>query len=135
MANTATPLNNTYKVWMDEQMYKPHFSGQAAYFLPPLANYVSGPTGMLYNPGTALSPKYKNHFFVAEFVGSPAASGIHAFTLKPKGASFETKYDQENSGQRTGYGSGLRARRGHVRGGLGERLGYKKLRPDLETRR
>ena len=83
------PLNNTYKVWMDEQMYKPNFAGQAAYFLPPLANYVSGPTGMLYNPGTALGPKYKNHFFVAEFVGSPAASGIHAFTLKPKGASFE----------------------------------------------
>ncbi|GAB2592009.1 PVC-type heme-binding CxxCH protein [Spirosoma areae] len=83
------PLNNTYKVWMDEQMHKPHFAGQAAYFLPPLANYVSGPTGMLYNPGTALGPKYKDHFFVAEFVGSPAASGIHAFTLKPKGASFE----------------------------------------------
>ncbi|WP_338876166.1 HEAT repeat domain-containing protein [Spirosoma sp. SC4-14] len=83
------PLNNTYKVWMDEQMFKPRFDGQAAYILPPLANFVSGPAGMLYNPGTALSPKYKNTFFIAEFVGSPAASGIHAFTLKPKGASFE----------------------------------------------
>ncbi|MCK8494998.1 HEAT repeat domain-containing protein [Spirosoma sp. RP8] len=83
------PLNNTYKVWMDEQMYKPRFDGQAAYILPPLANFVSGPAGMLYNPGTALSPKYKNTFFIAEFVGSPAQSGIHAFTLKPKGASFQ----------------------------------------------
>ena len=83
------PLNNTYKVWMDEQMFKPRFEGQAAYFLPPLANFVSGPAGMLYNPGTALSPKYKNTFFVAEFVGSPAQSGIHAFTLKPNGASFQ----------------------------------------------
>ncbi|AQG82359.1 heme-binding protein [Spirosoma montaniterrae] len=83
------PLNNTYKVWMDEQMYKPRFDGQAAYFLPPIANFVSGPTGMLYNPGTALSPKYRNTFFIAEFVGSPAQSGIHAFTLKPKGAGFE----------------------------------------------
>lgn len=83
------PLNNTYKVWMDEQMFKPRFDGQAAYFLPPLANFVSGPAGMLYNPGTALSPKYKNTFFIAEFVGSPAQSGIHAFTLKPKGASFQ----------------------------------------------
>lgn len=82
------PLNNTYKVWMDEQMYKPRFEGQAAYFLPPLANFVSGPAGMLYNPGTALSPKYKNTFFIAEFVGNPAASGVHAFTLKPKGAGF-----------------------------------------------
>lgn len=83
------PLNNTYKVWMDEQMFKPRFNGQAAYILPPLANFVSGPAGMLYNPGTALSPKYKNTFFIAEFVGNPAASGVHSFTLKPKGASFE----------------------------------------------
>ncbi|QNF35120.1 HEAT repeat domain-containing protein [Adhaeribacter swui] len=83
------PDNNTYKVWMDENMYKPRFEGQAAYFTPTIANYVSGPAGMLYNPGTALSPKYKNHFFVGEFTGSAARSGIHAFTLKPKGAGFE----------------------------------------------
>jgi putative membrane-bound dehydrogenase-like protein len=83
------PENNTYKVWMDEKMYKPRFEGQAAYITPAIANYVSGPTGMLYNPGTALSPKYKNTFFIAEFVGNPAKSGIHAFKLKPKGASFE----------------------------------------------
>ncbi|MFD2572730.1 HEAT repeat domain-containing protein [Spirosoma soli] len=83
------PNNNTYKVWMDEQMYKPRFDGQAAYITPTLANFVSGPAGMRYNPGTALSPKYKNTFFIAEFVGNPAQSGIHTFTLKPKGASFE----------------------------------------------
>lgn len=83
------PNNNTYKVWMDENMYKPRHEGQAAYITPPIINYVNGPTGMVYNPGTALSPKWKNHFFVVEFVGSPAGSGIHAFTLKPKGATFE----------------------------------------------
>jgi putative heme-binding domain-containing protein len=83
------PDNNTYKVWMDENMYKPRHEGQAAYITPPIINYVNGPTGMVYNPGTALSPKWKNHFFVVEFVGSPAGSGIHAFTLNPKGASFE----------------------------------------------
>ncbi|GAB3794037.1 c-type cytochrome [Spirosoma humi] len=83
------PNNNTYKVWMDEQMYKPRFEGQAAYITPTITNFVSGPAGMRYNPGTALSPAYKNMFFVAEFVGNPAKSGIHAFKLKPKGASFE----------------------------------------------
>ncbi|MFD2935679.1 HEAT repeat domain-containing protein [Spirosoma flavum] len=83
------PDNNTYKVWMDEQMYKPRFEGQAAYITPTIANFVSGPAGMRYNPGTALSPAYKNTFFIAEFVGSPARSGIHSFKLKPKGASFE----------------------------------------------
>ena len=83
------PDNNTYKVWMDEEMYKPRFAGQAAYITPCIANFVSGPTGMLYNPGTALGPEWKNTFFVGEFVGNPSRSGIHAFKLNPKGATFE----------------------------------------------
>ena len=83
------PDNNSYKVWMDEKMSVPHWDGQAAYFLPPITNYVNGPTGMVYNPGTALSEKWYKHFFISEFRGTPAASPIHAFTLKPKGASFE----------------------------------------------
>jgi len=82
------PNNNTYKVWMDEQLWKPRFEGQAAYITPCIENFVNGPTGFLYNPGTALSPKYKNTFFVAEFVGNPAGSGIHSFKLNPNGAGF-----------------------------------------------
>lgn len=83
------PKNNTYKVWMDEKLYLPRWEGQAAYITPAIANYVNGPTGMLYNPGTTWGPEWKNHFFIAEFVGNPSQSGIHAFTLKPKGATFE----------------------------------------------
>src|SRR5205085_11865015 len=83
------PENNRYKLWMDEKMHIPHFEGQAAYILPPIQNFVNGPTGMLYNPGTALSKEWKNTFFVGEFVGNPTQSGIHSFKLKNKGASFE----------------------------------------------
>lgn len=83
------PDNNKYKVWMDEKMWMPRFEGQAAYITPCIANYVSGPAGFVYNPGTALSPKYKNTFFVAEFVGNPAQSGVYGFKLNPKGATFE----------------------------------------------
>ncbi len=83
------PDNNAYKVWMDEGLYKPRFEGQAAYITPCIINFVNGPTGMLYNPGTALSPKWKNTFFIVEFVGNPARSGVHAFKLNPKGATFE----------------------------------------------
>jgi len=83
------PDNNGYKVWMDEKLNIPRWEGQAAYITPPIINYVNGPTGMVYNPGTALSPEWYNHFFIAEFRGSPANSPIHAFTLNPKGASFE----------------------------------------------
>ncbi len=83
------PQNNTYKVWMDEKMYLPRWEGQAAYIVPPIANFVSGPTGMVYNPGTALGPEYKNTFFIAEFVGNPSGSGIHSFKLNPSGAGFD----------------------------------------------
>lgn len=82
------PKNNSYKVWMDEQLYKPRWDGQAAYIIPPIQNFHNGPTGMQYNPGTALGSAWKNKFFLVEFVGNPARSPIWAFGLKPKGASF-----------------------------------------------
>ena len=82
------PKNNTYKVWMDEEYFKPHFEGQAAHITPPISLYHSGPAGMKYNPGTALSSRWKDHFFVAQFVGGPSNSMVHAFKLKPEGASF-----------------------------------------------
>lgn len=87
------PKNNTYKVWMDEGLYKPRWEGQAAYIIPPIASYHNGPTGMAYNPGTALGSAWKNKFFLVEFVGNPAKSHIWAFSLKPSGASFELAED------------------------------------------
>lgn len=88
------PRNNRYKVWMDEKLSVPYWEGQAAYILPPLTNFHNGPTGMVYNPGTALGKKWQNKFFVVEFVGTPARSPIWAFSLKPKGASFELGSDE-----------------------------------------
>ncbi|HEA21246.1 MAG TPA: c-type cytochrome [Pricia antarctica] len=88
------PQNNRYNVWMDEQMFKPRWEGQAAYIIPPIQNFHNGPTGMQYNPGTALGKKWLNKFFLVEFVGNPDRSHIWAFDLKPKGASFELGTDQ-----------------------------------------
>lgn len=89
------PKSNDYKVWIDERLSIPHWEGQAAYILAPIQNYVNGPTGMVYNPGTALGPEWYNHFFIAEFRGSPANSPIHAFTLEPDGASFKLSSTKE----------------------------------------
>lgn len=89
------PDNNDYKVWMDEELFKPRFEEQAAYILPPIMNYHSGPSGMKYNPGTALGEKWKNKFFLVEFNGNPARSGIHAFDLQLKGAGFELKSEEK----------------------------------------
>ena len=80
--------NNEYKPWMDENYFRPRPRHQAAHVLPPLAPFHP-PAGMVYNPGTALSSRWRDHFFVARFTGSPSSSGIDAFTLEPDGASFE----------------------------------------------
>lgn len=82
------PRNNGYNVWMKEKLYTARWEGQAAYILPPIQNFHNGPTGMVYNPGTALGKEYLNKFFLVEFVGNPTGSHIYSFGLKPKGASF-----------------------------------------------
>lgn len=89
------PKNNGYNVWMDEKLYVPHWEGQAAYIIPPLKNFYNGPTGMVYNPGTALGKEWKNKFFLVEFVGNPSRSHIWSFDLKPKGATFELDTEQD----------------------------------------
>jgi len=75
--------------WKAEQLWKPHFEGQAAYIVPSIANIASGPSGLTYNPGTALGPEWRNHFFLCDFLGDAGMSGIRAFEAIPKGASFE----------------------------------------------
>lgn len=82
------PKNNKFNVWMDEKLSKPRWDGQAAYIIPPIMNFHNGPTGMIYNPGTALGSDWKNKYFLVEFVGTPTRSHIWSFGLKPKGASF-----------------------------------------------
>ena len=80
--------NNRYNVWMNENMFKPRFAGQAAHIIPPVAAYHSGPSGMVYNPGTALSDEWKNYFFVSSFPGAAAGARIYGFKLKEDGAGF-----------------------------------------------
>ncbi len=89
------PINNDYKVWMDEDLYTPRFEDQSAHILPPLSRYHAGPAGFAYNPGTALSEEWADHFFVVSFRGTPANSPVYAFTLEESGASFELATDQE----------------------------------------
>ena len=72
-----------------EKLWYPHFDGQAAYIVPPIANIASGPSGVAYFPGTGLPDRFKDHFFLVDFRGGAANSGVHSFTLQPKGAGFE----------------------------------------------
>ena len=86
--------NNRYNVWMDESMFKPRFAGQAAHIVPPVAAYHSGPSGMAYNPGTALTDEWKNYFFVSSFPGAASGARIYGFKLKEDGAGFLLEDDK-----------------------------------------
>ncbi len=82
------PKNNRYNVWIEEGMFKTRHPGQTSHILPPVAPWHAGPSGMAYNPGTALSSEWRNHFFVSSFPGSANNARIYAFTLKEQGAGF-----------------------------------------------
>jgi quinoprotein glucose dehydrogenase len=76
--------------WNSEKMWHVASDLQPAHLVPPLAHIANGPSGLTYFPGTAQLPdKYEDHFFLVDFRGFSGGSGIHAFNLKPKGASFE----------------------------------------------
>jgi putative membrane-bound dehydrogenase-like protein len=83
------PKNNRYNVWMDEAMFRPRHAGQTAHIVPPVANWHAGPSGMAYNPGTALSEEWRKHFFVTSFPGAPGNARIFGFTLTEDGAGFK----------------------------------------------
>ena len=87
--------NNTYNVWMDEGLSKPQFAGQAAYITPPIAPYHSGPAGFVFNPGTALDDRWRDHFFSSSFTGNASTARIRAFQLREQGAGFVLSGDTE----------------------------------------
>jgi quinoprotein glucose dehydrogenase len=76
--------------WNAEKLWHLPHEGQPAYIVPPIAHIADGPSGFCYNPGvTALPDRYAGHFFLCDFRGDPARSGVRSFAVKPKGASFE----------------------------------------------
>ena len=88
------PKNNRYNVWMRESYFKPRPENQAAHILAPIENWYAGPSGMVYNPGTALSDAWKDYFFVSSFPGAAPNARVYGFTLAPEGAGFK-KQDEK----------------------------------------
>ncbi|MFO0863466.1 MAG: PVC-type heme-binding CxxCH protein [Gemmataceae bacterium] len=76
--------------WNAEKIWHKQHANQPASHLPPLEHIGNGPSGLTYEPGvTQLPEKYADHFFLCDFRGGSGGSGVHAFALKSKGASFE----------------------------------------------
>jgi quinoprotein glucose dehydrogenase len=81
--------------WNREKLWYPQHDGQPAYIVPPIMNIADGPSGLAYYPGVGLPERFNEHFFLADFRGGFANSGIRSFSVKPKGASFEPGDSQE----------------------------------------
>jgi quinoprotein glucose dehydrogenase len=75
--------------WNREKLWHPYHDGQAAYIVPPIINITNGPSGLAYYPGVGLPDRYKGHFFLCDFRGGPANSGVQSFAVEPNGASFK----------------------------------------------
>ena len=79
---------NRERIWLPYQSDEKTSAVQPASILPPVANLADGPSGFVAYPGTGLSARYDHHFFLADFYGTPALSGIRSFEVKKHGAGF-----------------------------------------------
>ncbi|MBN9691997.1 MAG: PQQ-dependent sugar dehydrogenase [Verrucomicrobia bacterium] len=83
------PLGNA-GMWNLERLWVPHFEGQAAYLLPPIANIGDGPSGLVYDYGTSFPAAWKNRFLLAYFKGTSAKSGVVSIAIRPsRGGGYE----------------------------------------------
>ena len=80
-----------YNPWMEEGMTIPYHEGQPAYILPTIRNYIDGPAGFVYNPGTALNERYKDYFFLDGTLNGDQS----AFQVEQDGASFKMVNDHQ----------------------------------------
>jgi len=78
-----------------DQLWKPFQPSTPAYIVPPIVNFADGPSGLTYYPGTGLGDIYQNTFFLCDFRGGPANSGIRTIRLEREGAFFKVVEDSQ----------------------------------------
>ena len=73
--------------WLKESMWNLTGTNRPAAYLPPADFISTGPSGLAYNPGIGLDPKWDNHLFVCDFRGGD--SEVIAFEMQPQGAGYK----------------------------------------------
>lgn len=78
-----------------DQLWKPFQPSTPAYIVPPILNFGDGPSGLVCYPGTGLGENYSNTFFLCDFRGGAANSGIRTLRLEREGAFFKVVEDAQ----------------------------------------
>ncbi len=78
-----------------EKIWQPFSPDTPAYTVPPIENIGDGPSGLTCYPGTGLSGDYQNCFFMCDFRGGPANSGIRLIRVQPQGAFWKVERSEQ----------------------------------------
>ncbi len=80
--------DHTEPPWFTERLWELPHEGQPLWINPPLAHLTSGPSGLVHYPGVGLPETFADNFFICDFRGSSARSGVHRFKLDQAGAGY-----------------------------------------------
>lgn len=72
-----------------DKLWQPYQPSTPAYIVPPIINFADGPSGLAYYPGTGLDDSFNNTFFLCDFRGGPANSGVRTIRVERDGAFFK----------------------------------------------
>ncbi len=75
--------------WFSERLFGVPHAGQPQWQNRPVGHLTRGPSGLVHYPGTGMPEDFDDTFFVCDFVGSAARSGILTFKLEQSGAGYE----------------------------------------------
>ncbi len=78
-----------------EKIWQPFSTDTPAYIIPPIENISDGPSGLTCYPGTGLTGDYQNCFFLVDFRGGPANSGIRVIRTQPNGAFWKVERSEQ----------------------------------------
>ncbi len=78
-----------------ERLWEPYQDKTPAYIVPPIANLSDGPSGLACYPGTGLKGDYANCFFLVDFRGGAANSGIRLIRAQADGAFWKVERSEQ----------------------------------------
>ena len=82
-------MGGAWNPWVNEGRWQPSHARQPLFITPPIANSHDGPSGFVFNPGTALAPAWRGWFFLDQF----PSGKMNALKLEADGATWKLAED------------------------------------------